>query len=56
MKYLKEYDVDIVAIGNGTASRETESFVSEVLKEYTDKKISYLIVNEAGVLHIQLLN
>lgn len=48
LKYIKKYDVDIVAIGNGTASRETESFVANILKEYTDKKISYIIVNEAG--------
>ena len=48
LKYIKKYDVDIVAIGNGTASRETASFVTEVLKEYKDKKIGYIIVNEAG--------
>ena len=48
LKYIKEYDVDIVAIGNGTASRETASFVSDILKEYKEKKISYIIVNEAG--------
>ena len=48
LKYIREYDVDIVAIGNGTASRETASFVSDILKEYKDKKISYIIVNEAG--------
>ena len=48
LKYIKEYDVDIIAIGNGTASRETASFVSDILKEYKDKKISYIIVNEAG--------
>ncbi|WP_073508337.1 Tex family protein [Streptobacillus notomytis] len=48
LKYLSKYDVDIVAIGNGTASRETESFVAEVLKEYKEKKVSYIIVNEAG--------
>ena len=48
LKYIKEYNVDIVAIGNGTASRETASFVSDILKEYKDKKISYIIVNEAG--------
>ncbi len=48
LKYIKKYDVDIVAIGNGTASRETAGFVTEVLKEYKDKKIGYIIVNEAG--------
>lgn len=47
IKVLKEYDVEMVAIGNGTASRETEQFVSDILKEM-DKEIFYLIVNEAG--------
>ncbi|WP_213372854.1 Tex family protein [Mesobacillus boroniphilus] len=47
IKVLKHYDVEMVAIGNGTASRETEQFVSDILKEM-DKEIYYLIVNEAG--------
>jgi protein Tex len=47
IKVLKEYDVEMVAIGNGTASRETEQFVSDILKEM-NKEIYYLIVNEAG--------
>ncbi|MGL4403933.1 MAG: Tex family protein [Fusobacteriaceae bacterium] len=45
--YINQYDVDIIAIGNGTASRETEAFVAETLKK-VDKKVKYLIVNEAG--------
>ncbi len=44
---IKKYDVDIVAIGNGTASRETELFAVEMLKEI-EKKVYYVIVNEAG--------
>lgn len=44
---LKKYKVEMVAIGNGTASRETEQFVVDILKEQTDE-IFYLIVNEAG--------
>ncbi len=47
IKILKEYQVEMVAIGNGTASRETEQFVSDILKE-TKQEIYYLIVNEAG--------
>lgn len=47
IKILKEYSVEMVAIGNGTASRETEQFVSDILKEL-DLEIYYLIVNEAG--------
>lgn len=44
---LREYPIEIVAIGNGTASRETEQFVTELLKE-VEREIYYLIVNEAG--------
>lgn len=44
---LKEYKVEVVAIGNGTASRETEQFIADILKEQVDP-IFYLIVNEAG--------
>lgn len=46
-RFINDYDVDLIAIGNGTASEETEIFVSEFLKEI-DKKIFYVIVNEAG--------
>lgn len=49
--YLKalvaQHSVDIIAIGNGTGSRETELVVAELLKEI-DSKIYYIIVNEAG--------
>lgn len=44
---LKQFSVEIVAIGNGTASRETEQFIADVLKE-VQSGISYIIVNEAG--------
>ncbi|MDR1537877.1 MAG: RNA-binding transcriptional accessory protein [Clostridiales bacterium] len=44
---LEKHSVNLIAIGNGTASRETESFVSDLLKEI-DRKIYYVIVNEAG--------
>ncbi len=44
---IKEHNVEIVAIGNGTASRETEKMVAEILSE-TDHGIFYTIVNEAG--------
>ena len=42
-----KYNIDIVSIGNGTASRETEAFVSETIKEY-NLKCKYVIVSEAG--------
>ena len=44
---LKRYPIEIIAIGNGTASRETEQFIAEILQEQ-DTTASYVIVNEAG--------
>jgi protein Tex len=44
---LRDYKVEMAAIGNGTASRETEQFVADILKEMNEE-IYYLIVNEAG--------
>ena len=44
---ISKYDIDIIAIGNGTASRESEKFVSGMLKEI-EKEVQYIIVNEAG--------
>jgi len=44
---IKEYDIDTIAIGNGTASRESEQFVADVIKEIDDE-VAYVIVNEAG--------
>ena len=44
---LMSFNIETIAIGNGTASRETETFVSSVLKQMK-KKIYYVIVNEAG--------
>ncbi|KKB93785.1 MULTISPECIES: Tex family protein [Bacillus] len=46
-KILEQYQVEMVAIGNGTASRETEQFIVNVLKDMP-RKIYYVIVNEAG--------
>lgn len=47
LDYITKYGVDIIAIGNGTASRETESFVANVIRD-SKKAVSYLIVSEAG--------
>ena len=44
---IKKYNVNIIAIGNGTASRESESFVSDMIKEI-DEDVHYAIVSEAG--------
>lgn len=46
-RLIEKHKVDIISIGNGTASRESEQFVAEMIGEI-DRPISYLIVNEAG--------
>lgn len=47
-KFIREYGVNMIAIGNGTASRESESFVAEVLKENNFSDVYYVIVSESG--------
>ena len=47
LRLLAKYKVEIIAIGNGTASRETESFIANVIRN-NNLKISYVIVSEAG--------
>ena len=47
LNLIDKYNIDIVAIGNGTASRESEMFVADALKE-ANHKVSYVIANEAG--------
>lgn len=47
-KLIDKYNIDIIAVGNGTASRESEKLVAEICKEYTNKKVEYIIVSEAG--------
>ena len=44
---INKYDIDMIAIGNGTASRESEIFVADMLKEVS-KEVHYAIVSEAG--------
>lgn len=46
-EFIKKYNVDLISIGNGTASRESEMFVSDLIKEL-DRKVNYIIVSEAG--------
>ena len=45
---IKKYNVDIIAVGNGTASRESEKLVAEAVVEYKERKVEYIIVSEAG--------
>jgi len=51
-KLIDQYEVELIAIGNGTASRETEQFIAELIqdrkKTHKDEELNYLIVNEAG--------
>ena len=44
---IDKFNVEVISIGNGTASKESEIFVAETLKEI-DKKVSYIVVSEAG--------
>ncbi len=46
-KLIKKYKVDLISVGNGTASRESEQVIVELLKEL-DRPVQYVIVNEAG--------
>ncbi len=46
-KLIETYKIDVIAIGNGTASRESESLISDLIKEM-NVKTQYIIVNEAG--------
>ncbi len=48
-KLIQKYNVELIAIGNGTASRETEQLVAEIIRETGDeRKVAYLITNESG--------
>lgn len=47
LKIIKEYKIDLIAIGNGTASRETEEFIATVIKE-NNLNVDYVITSEAG--------
>lgn len=44
---LEKHQVDVIAIGNGTASRESETFVNDIVQEM-DRKVQFIVVNEAG--------
>lgn len=46
-KLIKKHNVEIISIGNGTASKESEIFIAELLKEIPEK-LSYMVVSEAG--------
>ena len=47
LELIEKYNVDTIAIGNGTASRESEKFIADTIKE-SKRKVDYIIVNEAG--------
>ncbi len=46
-KLIRRYEITLISVGNGTASRESESIIAELLKEIPEK-VQYIIVNEAG--------
>ncbi|EWH22045.1 hypothetical protein M769_0110905 [Bacillus haynesii] len=46
-RIIEDFQIEVIAIGNGTASRETEQFIADLLKDI-DRQVYYLIVNEAG--------
>lgn len=48
IKMIKKYQAELIAIGNGTASRETDRFVIELMKECPELKIQKIVVSEAG--------
>jgi uncharacterized protein len=47
LELIYKYKIDIIAIGNGTASRESEMFIADVIKS-SERKVEYIIVSEAG--------
>src|SRR5690606_34618920 len=47
-RVIGQYGVDVIAIGNGTASRETEQFVADLIQQLKKPGLAYVIVNEAG--------
>ncbi|WP_051254796.1 MULTISPECIES: Tex family protein [Halobacillus] len=47
LSFMEQYNMELIAIGNGTASRETEQFISDMIQKHS-WKASYMIVNEAG--------
>ena len=50
---LSRQNCDLIALGNGTACRETENFLNEVIKEMKGKKLEYCIVNEQGAVSVE---
>lgn len=47
LELIDKYNIDVIAIGNGTASRESEAFIADTIKE-AKRKVEYIIVSEAG--------
>lgn len=45
---IRKHNVEVISIGNGTASKESEIFIAELIKEIPERKLSYMVVNEAG--------
>ena len=45
---IKKYGISLISVGNGTASRESEQVIVDMLKEIPEAKVQYVITNEAG--------
>ncbi|MEI7473430.1 MAG: Tex family protein [bacterium] len=48
LRFIKEYDIELISIGNGTASKESSQFINNVLKKNNIENIKSIVVNEAG--------
>ena len=47
-KLIDKYNITLISCGNGTASRESEKIIADMIKEYDLKNVDYVITNEAG--------
>ena len=48
LRLIRKWGVDVISIGNGTASRESEQFIAELLHDFTERDVKYTIVSESG--------
>lgn len=48
LRFIKEYDIELISIGNGTASKESNQFINNILKKHNLDNVKSIVVNEAG--------
>ena len=51
---IEKYGVSLISVGNGTACRESEQVIVDMLKEIPEKTVQYVITNEAGAICVVL--